>query len=117
MCNFLSGVITNEREPRVLCANLLHHEKTIEAFGLKPETYREWEWTHDDDGASLVVRAAPQENANVLKSAILAKYPHRAACLGECIRQLQLQKTVDASGCTGLTKLDAPNAEYVDARG
>ena len=45
MCTFLSGVITLERHPRILCADLLHHERTVDAYGLKPETYREWEWT------------------------------------------------------------------------
>ena len=59
LCNFLSGLITAERYPRLLCADLLHHEKSVQAFGLKPETYREWEWLEEDHGESLSVRAAP----------------------------------------------------------
>ena len=135
MCNFLSGVVTRERHPEIRCGSLCHHERTVEYLGLIPEQYREWEWTKDDDGASLVVRAAPGENPAVLKSAILAKFPNRKACLAECLRQvLSLEtadisgspltelkadsaKTVYASGCTALTELKADSAEYVDASG
>jgi len=101
MCEFLSGVVTIERCPRVLCADLWHHERTVEAFGLKPETYREWEWLEDDDGTSLTVRAAPGENPNILKSAILAKYPTREEALNACIAQaLEKRDWLDLSGCT-----------------
>ena len=135
MCNFLSGVITREKEPRILCGSLLHHERTVAAFLLKPEQYREWEWTNDDDGKSLVVRAAPGENPNVLKSAILAKFPTRRTCLAYCIQLLQTlenadvsespvtvfvsenAKTIDARGCTALTELKAENAKTIDASG
>jgi len=99
MCEFLSGVVTMERYPRILCADLRHHERTVEAFGLKPETYREWEWIEDDDGASLMVRAIPDENPNVLKSAILAKYPTREKVLNACIAQaLERGGSLDLSG-------------------
>jgi hypothetical protein len=80
--------VTIEKNPRVLCADLLHHERTVEKLKLKPETYREWEWTRDDDGTTLAVRAAPGENPSVLKSAILAKFASRLECLNECIRQI-----------------------------
>ena len=88
MCNFLSGVVTAERHPRVLCVDLHHHDATVDYFRLEPETYREWEWTREDSGESLDVRAAPGENPSVLKSAILAKYPSRLDCLNECIQQI-----------------------------
>ena len=104
MCNFLSGIVTLEKYPRILCANLLHHEITVDAFKLKPEQYREWEWTSDDDGWSLRVRAAPGENANELKSAILAKYPNRSACLMVCIIQIiaRKRKNINLEGLTSV---------------
>lgn len=43
MGNFLAGLVTIERDPRVLCANLIDHSSTIQRLRLKPETYREWE--------------------------------------------------------------------------
>jgi hypothetical protein len=50
VCNFLSGVVTTERHPKVLCGDLLRHEVTVQLYKLKPETYREWEWPLDDAG-------------------------------------------------------------------
>ena len=109
MCHFLSGCVTIERDPRLLCHNLVHHEITVDSCGLEPESYREWEWTKDDNGESLVVRVLPDENPNVLKSAILAKYPTRADCLDECLRQIAELTVVDVSG-TPITRIDAPQA-------
>jgi len=122
MCNFLSFVVVTKKqiallsgdiafEGDILCASLLHHEKTVEYLGLQLETYREAEWTSDDDGASLSVRAAPGENANVLKSAILAKYPNRTACFAECLRQFKVSTgKLDCSNCESLTAIEAPKA-------
>jgi len=111
MCEFLSGVVTIERYPRVLCADLRHHEDTVAAFGLKPETYREWEWLEDDDGASLTVRAAPGENPNVLKSAILAKYPTREEALNACIAQVSEKGgSLDFSGYILSANLELPKS-------
>jgi hypothetical protein len=111
MCNFLSFVVTIEANPRILCASLLHHKRTVEFLGLKPETYREAKWTSDDDGKSLAVRAAPGENANVLKSAVLALYPNRAACFAECLRQFKESTgMLDCSNCESLTSVEAPKA-------
>lgn len=88
MCNFLSGIITREHYPRMLCANLLNHDSTVSHYKFRPEQYREWEWTADDDGASLKVRTIFGEDANALKSAILALWPTRRLALVECIRQI-----------------------------
>jgi len=111
MCEFLSGVVTIERYPRVLCADLRHHERTVKAFGLKPETYREWEWTEDDDGASLTVRAALGENPSVLKSAILAKYPTREEALNACIAQVSEKGgSLDFSGYILSANLKLPES-------
>jgi len=115
MCDFLSFVVTIEKNPRILCASLLHHEKTIEYLALKLETYREAEWTEDDDGRSLTVRAAPGENANVLKSAVLAAYPTRVKCLQECLRQFKESTgRLDCSNCESLTSVEAPKATRLD---
>ena len=102
MCNFLSGVITREKSPRIFCRDLLHHENTVAAVGLQPEEYREWEWTQEDSGATLTVRAAPGENPNVLRSAILARYPRRVDLLSECLRQV-----AEAGGWLDLSSLTA----------
>ena len=105
MCNFLSGVVTLEREPRVLCGDLHHHERTVEIYHLIPETYREFEWTLDDEGRSLSVRAAPGENPAVLKAAILARFRTRAEMLDSAIRQIQdLGGNLDLRG-TQITQL------------
>ena len=120
MCNFLSGIVTIENYPRILCTNLLHHEITVNGSGLKPEQYREWEWTSDDEGRSLSVRAAPGENPNVLKSAILAKYPNRKACLKFCIDQILKLKNINLDGLTSVPdnfKLPDRVGGYLDLRG
>ena len=88
MCNFLSGLVTLEKHPKVLCLDLKSHDETIRFLGIKPETYREWEWTREDTGDSLDVRCLPDEDRNTLKSAILAKFPRRIDCINECIRQM-----------------------------
>ena len=119
MCNFLSFVVTLEKNPRILCADLRHHEKTVECLGLKPETYREAEWLAEDDGKSLTVRAAPGENPNILKSAVLALYPTRATCLDEFIMQIGKAKvsTLDLRGTAVKTLPELPNVKYLDLRG
>jgi len=88
MCNFLSGVVTIGKHPKILCQDLLHHEKTIAALRLKTETYREWEWTRDDTGDSLDIRVLPGEDRSDFWSAIVAQFPTRKDCLIECIRQM-----------------------------
>jgi Leucine-rich repeat (LRR) protein len=119
MCNFLSGVVTIEPHPRVLCGHLLHHEKTVELYKLVPETYREFEWLAEDAGESLTVRAAPGENPNVLKSAILASFPNRQACFLDCIRQVVAANdgALYASGTPLQSLGDMPALEYLDANG
>src|SRR5512146_289372 len=104
MCNFLSGVITIP-DHRILCGDLLHHEKTVSAYKLNPETYREWEWTADDSGESLIVRVA-EEDSSWLKTQILTSYPSRSELLLECIRQVaNVGCDLYLDGCTGLKAL------------
>jgi hypothetical protein len=88
MCNFLSGLVTLEKHPKVLCRDLVSHDETVRILGIKPETYREWEWTQEDAGESLTVRVMPGEDATVLASAILAQFPRRIDCLNDCIKQM-----------------------------
>ena len=108
MCNFLSGLVTIEKHPKILCQDLVSHDKTITALSLKPETYREWEWTSEDTGDSLDVRVLKEEDANEFKSAILARFPTRKDAIIECIRQMVeggRNCNYDLSGCDmkGLT--------------
>jgi hypothetical protein len=118
MCNFLSGVVTLERHPRVLCADLRHHEETVARYSLLPEQYREWECTLPDLD-DLTVRAAPGENPNVLKSAILAKYDSFHELLNECINQTEAQGGyLYLRGCTLPDGLKLPDSVggYLDLR-
>ena len=88
MCQSLSALVTIAKHPKVLCLDLKSHDKTIAALGIKEETYREFEWTRDDNGESLDVRCLPQEDRNNFKAAILAQFPTRRDCLIECLRQM-----------------------------
>ena len=88
MCKFLSGLVTIAKHPKVLCLDLKSHDATIAALGIKEETYREFEWTREDDGDSLGVRCLPDEDRNNFKAAILAQFPTRHDCINECIRQM-----------------------------
>jgi hypothetical protein len=88
MCQFLSALVTIAKHPKVLCLDLKSHDATIATLGIKEETYREFEWTRDDDGDSLDIRCLPQEDRNNFKAAILAQFPTRRDCLIECIRQI-----------------------------
>jgi hypothetical protein len=121
MCQFLSGLVTISRHPKVLCLDLKSHDKSIAALGIKEETYREFEWTREDDGDSLDVRCLPDEDQNDFKAAILAKFPTRRDCLIECIRQMAASERnldYDLRGCdlTGIT-LPTTVGGYLDLRG
>ena len=101
MCNFLSGIIALD-PLRMLCTDLLHHEVTVANAGLKPEQYREWEWTKEDCGESLKIRMPPSRTDAELRVWMLAQFPRRAACLLECVRQ-----TVAVGGYLDLRSLTA----------
>jgi len=121
MCNFLSGVVTIGKHPKILCQNLLHHEITIAALGLKVETYREWEWTCEDSGESLDIRVLPGEDRADFWSAIVAQFPTRKAALIECLRQMAeggRNCDYDLRGCDlkGIT-LPTSVGGYLDLRG
>ena len=90
MCEFLSGWINVETEqPEV--ADLQCHSTAQERFGWKGKEIlkrREWEWTEDDDGKSLVVRTSPDDPAGMadnLRAALLVRWPTRQDAIRECI--------------------------------
>ena len=88
MCKFLSAIVTIAKHPKVLCRDLMSHDRTIDILEQKPETYREFEWTREDTGDSLDVRTLKGEDVAEFKSAILALYPRRIDCINECIQQI-----------------------------
>ena len=50
MCDFLSVLIAAKPDPlQVYVGDLLGHQHTADLHGLKPGTYREVEWTGDDE--------------------------------------------------------------------
>ena len=112
MCHFLSGLVTIEKHPKVICLDLKSHDATIAYLQLKAETYREWEWTREDRGESLDVRVLSNENASEFKSAILAQFPRRVDCLNECIRQIveSGRKDIDLRDLTSADGLVLPQS-------
>jgi len=121
MCNFLSGLVTIAKHPKIICLHLTSHDETVRLSKRKEETYREWEWTREDSGDSLDVRVMPGEDATEFKSAILALYPRRKDCLNECLRQMANDKRpldYDLSGCDlkGIT-LPTTIGGYLDLSG
>lgn len=74
MCQFLSGVLTND--DKLYFGRLDFHAGIAEGWGLKPGSYREFEWTEDDNGESLMVRIEPDDehNENWYRAVILAQY-------------------------------------------
>ena len=113
MCDFLSGLVTIEKHPRILCQNLTSHDATVNALRIAPETYREWEWTREDGGESLNVRVLPGEDRAEFWSAILALYPRRILCINECLRQIAeggRNVNLDLSGLTSAEGLTLPQS-------
>ena len=140
MCDFLSGLVNLDcdQELKIWARDLRSHSTTAEYFKLKPDTYREWEWTEDDDGGSLVVRTTEGDHdTNWYRACILAKYPNRAAMLDYCLSvteatYINLSRctglksvpafpeatTIALSGCTGLKSVPAfPKATYINLSG
>lgn len=76
MCEFVSFVIGKKNE-KVYWGNLNSHAGIEAGWHLKPESYRECEWTMDDSGESLIVRVTDDEDANFYKSSILGRWPTR----------------------------------------
>ena len=78
MCQFLSGAIAKGGQK--LYFGLLNSHNGIEdGHNLKPDSYREFEWTKDDDGESLEVRTSNMDkhDSEWYKEKILSKYQTR----------------------------------------
>jgi hypothetical protein len=80
MCEFVSFIVC--ADGRLLTGNRMLHEGIARAYGLAPGTYREAEWTRDDDGASLVVCLGATEDQCIereWRQKVLRVYPTRKA--------------------------------------
>jgi len=80
MCEYVSGYVDLEGNEFRVAPDMRSHAACEEYYGLIPDRWREWEWTGDDAGASLVVRVYEDDphDAGWLKACILAKWPTRA---------------------------------------
>ena len=78
MCQFLSGVIAKDGQ-KLYFGRLNSHMGIEEGHSLKPDSYREFEWTKDDDGNSLVVRTSDMDkhDNDWYREKILSKYQTR----------------------------------------
>ena len=76
MCNEIS-VNISKGDGTIYVYDLLHHERIGTVFGLKPDTYREAEWTEDDNGKSLKVRVVDDEKENHFRGIVLSLFPTR----------------------------------------
>ena len=93
MCEFVSFVFVPATE-EVFAGSLDSHSGIEAGWDLKPGSYRECEWTQDDDGKSLVVRTeADDPKPAYFKSLILAHFPTRKALL----KHLTVGKAGDAT--------------------
>jgi hypothetical protein len=102
MCEFLSVCISIDTR-RIYVGNLRSHSYTVEFHGLAPETYREIEWTGEDE-KSLEVRVPPGDSPARYVAAILSKYPTRNDLLQYCLRNVPEKSGLDLSG-TQITSL------------
>ena len=79
----LSGVIDKATGQKLYFGQLNSHSGIEVGHSLKPDSYREFEWTEDDDGDSLVVRVSDMDkhDSEWYKEKILSKYPTRSDLL------------------------------------
>lgn len=106
MCELLSGWINLDTEEPEL-ADLRSHSESQRLLGWTTKDLvrrREWEWTKDDDGESLVVRTGPDdppELAGFLRAALLTKWPTRGDALRGAVAMLPDSVTwLDLCGVT-----------------
>ncbi len=112
MCDFLSGLISSDGKT-VYVRDLRHHEKTAEICALKPEQYREWEWTGSGEESLRVrVHESSTHNENYYRASILGRWQTRESLLGWLFTDAKFCDWVsgvggylDLDGCTGLTSL------------
>ena len=114
MCNVVSFHISNDGEA-LFAGDCCHHERGVRLHGLKTDEAREGEWTKDDDGASLVVRALPPEHRPKgqelydgawYKACILSRWPTRTRFVEHLLTRLPGKvENLYLYGCTGLKAL------------
>ena len=110
MCEFISVSVNPDCDKKLkiwAAGNFTSHSETAKIHRLKPDTYREVEWTKEDDGASLVVRTIPKEDhePNWYKACILAEFPTRTDLISWCLENnLTVGSHLDLGG-TKITKL------------
>ena len=104
MCNFLSFVLQIKPETKAMCADLLHHEKTVEFFHLQPGEYREVEWRSEDD-SDLEIRLEDNESYkdSLYRKWILNQWPNRTNFL-DYLLKTWVGGSLDLSG-TQITAL------------
>ena len=105
MCEFLSGLISDDGET-VKIADFISHYETRTLLNLPTSWGREFEWTEESPD-SLVVRVPEDHphNANWYKACILATYPTRTHLVNAFIKEVAKLGNVNLSGCTGLKEL------------
>ena len=124
MCEQLTSVALKVTEPYALGIHAINsHSKTWEALKLeRPEDpgilkspWREMEWLDGNNEPSIRWRDEDDKGTRaVVMDWVLENWRTRDAMIGHCLMNAQY---VDASGCTTLTKLDAPVAKTVYASG
>ena len=98
------------------------HSKTWEALKLEPinsmgltSPWRELEWKEGQDKPDIRFRDNDDEGIRKLAMAfVLDTWQTRENFVEHCCKRAEY---LDARGCTGLTKLDAPAAKTLDASG
>jgi hypothetical protein len=79
MCHLLSGAIDKATGTKYYFGKLDSHSGIESGHSLKPDSYREFEWTKDDNGESLEVRTGPMDkhDSEWYKEKILSRFPSR----------------------------------------
>ena len=105
MCDFLSVLINPDcdKELKIYVDDLRSHSETVAAHKLKPEQYREVEWTADTE-KSLSVRCLPTDgdhDENWYRACILAEFPTRKQLIKHCLNKLpsKIGGALDVRGC------------------
>ena len=79
MCNFASFCV--DKQGNIYVGDWHCHAGIEVGHKLKPDQYREAEWTEDDKGESLTVRVGCGEEENFYRALILGPYPTRKKLL------------------------------------
>ena len=120
MCEQLTSCGVKVTEPFDLAIHTINsHSETWTALKLEPKPnrceYREMEWKEGREHPDIRWRAEDTEDTrHAVETWVGKRFPDRVDLVNHCILKA---KTIDASGCAGLTKLDAPVAKTIYASG